>query len=250
MVAPAILLFLLPGGLSLKCLCRLPKTNRCSKNPSNCKLTVEEKCRGTWGYMAPEFCRMRVFDRDALISPAADVFSLGIVVLETFLGHLPYDSIPFPPKLLEAVLPRGMPWGLSRNQALEQVKMDLIDDTLARLGTSIPEPGKNKVWNCFQTGNLIVDRLVVMCCHPDPQQRASAAEVAAFLAHKMRQLESTVHVAPQQQLRAAAPGEQSAGAAPSPAQLSGCGKVKRLLKKLLPFSKRRAQQSQQSYLPM
>lgn len=186
---------------------------------------------------------MHICDQGAIITPAADVFSLGIVVLETYLGYLPYNRIPFPPELLEERLPRGLPQGPARDQALKDVTMYAVDVGLAMLGSSIPAPGESKVWDCFQTGNPFVDRLVAMCCHPDPQQRASAAEVAAFLDRKMRKSGSNINVAPEPQLRAALPGRQSAETAPRPAQQSGCSKVKRLFRKLLPFSKRRAQQN-------
>ena len=195
--------------------------------------------------MAPEFCRGKVYGHRPPITAAADVFSLGIIVLETFLGHLPYADIPFPPHLLEAELPRGMADGPAKKKALQDAMWHNVMLALAHLGSSIPEPGSNKVWDCFQTGNPVVDRLVLMCCHPDPQQRASASQIAAFLAQEVRQLGGVVAAEPQ--LKAAAPARTDSPRASQPnvcqqlpqLQQAKAGKLKQLLKKCVPFEKMR-----------
>ncbi|KAK9832344.1 hypothetical protein WJX74_007203 [Apatococcus lobatus] len=126
-------------------------------------------------------CQNKIFGDNLPATPAADVFSLGIVALETYLGHLPYSFVPFPPELLAELLPQSMRPGPARTQALKDAKLHAINIGLARLamGSSIPAPGVHKIWDCLQTGFPLVDRLLNMCCHPDAQQRASAAKGSA-----------------------------------------------------------------------
>ncbi|KAJ1274664.1 hypothetical protein BS78_05G079000 [Paspalum vaginatum] len=126
--------------------------------------------KGTVGYVPPEYAT------GADVSSSGDVYSFGIILLETFLRRRPIDdmfrdgldiaryvAMNFPDRIIQIVDP----------EVLEE-RHDLLPHT--------SEPMKEKIMECL----LSVLNVGLCCANPSPDERMDMREVAAKL-HRIKE---------------------------------------------------------------
>ncbi|KAK9867545.1 hypothetical protein WJX84_000173 [Apatococcus fuscideae] len=135
--------------------------------------------RGTPGYAAPELCRTYLGRSREAITPKADVFSLGVTLLEIWLGRSPFAGMRFPAAPRNWVQ-KGLPW-----------EWLLIMRWLAEPGSNIFKLRPNPARQCLKSEHFFVGSLIHQCCQADPKKRPSAAEVEVILGQELSRHEDT-----------------------------------------------------------
>ncbi|CAL9004721.1 unnamed protein product [Prunus brigantina] len=115
----------------------------------------------TVGYMAPEY------GMEGIVSTRGDVYSFGIVVMETFTRRKPTDEMfvgemNFKQWITKSLLP-------------DAIKDGVVDDNL--LGTEQDDDDFVSKMDCLSS----IMRLALACCAESPEERISMKEVVATL---------------------------------------------------------------------
>uniref|UniRef100_A0A2C9K619 Protein kinase domain-containing protein n=1 Tax=Biomphalaria glabrata TaxID=6526 RepID=A0A2C9K619_BIOGL len=114
-----------------------------SDSESSSSLSDAVKNIGTPKYSAPEVLRGELLNADAMMK--ADVYSLGLTIVEILLEEIPFD-------------------GLNLTQLQKQVGEKGLKPKVERGNILIPE----------------VKSMLIRCCNRDPDQRPTARELSAF----------------------------------------------------------------------
>ncbi|XP_019166751.1 PREDICTED: probable LRR receptor-like serine/threonine-protein kinase At3g47570 [Ipomoea nil] len=126
------------------------------------------KTLATLGYIAPEY------GSEGIVSTKCDVYSYGILLMETFMTTKPSDEIFFENLSLKVWVKNSMP-----NRVI-----DIID---ANLLAPDEEPSTEKI-KCLSC----IMELALRCCLESPVERICVKEVAATLQKIKRQLACSI----------------------------------------------------------
>lgn len=161
--------------------CQLEQNINVKRKPrlqGTCKTEPIDVCRGTPGYAAPELCRTYLRLSNESVTNKADIFSVGVTLLETWLGGIPYTSMLFPPPPPNWV-DQQLPW-----------ESMLIMRWVAQPGSRFGKAPTNPVRDCLQAEHPFVGKLIRSCCQANPRKRPTAAEVAALLRQELTRTEA------------------------------------------------------------
>ncbi|CAL8120627.1 unnamed protein product [Prunus armeniaca] len=118
----------------------------------------------TVGYMAPEY------GMEGIVSTRGDVYSFGIVLMETFTRRKPtYEMFNGEMNIKQ--------W-ISNSLVLPDAKIDeVVDANLLRIGTQQEDDDHVRKRDCISA----IMRLALTCCAESPEERISMKEVTATL---------------------------------------------------------------------
>ncbi|XP_016648162.1 PREDICTED: probable LRR receptor-like serine/threonine-protein kinase At3g47570 [Prunus mume] len=118
----------------------------------------------TIGYMAPEY------GLEGMVSTRGDVYSFGIVVMETFTKRKPTDEM-FDGEM-------NIKQWIANSLVLPDAKIDeVVDASLLGIGTEQKDDDHVRKRDCIST----IMRLALTCCAESPEERISMKEAVATL---------------------------------------------------------------------
>ncbi|KAL6282473.1 hypothetical protein ACE6H2_013402 [Prunus campanulata] len=118
----------------------------------------------TVGYMAPEY------GLEGMVSTRGDVYSFGIVVMETFTGRKPTDEM-FDGEM-------NIKQWIANSLVLPDAKIDeVVDANLLGIVTQQEDDDHVRKMDCISA----IMRLALTCCAESPQERISMKEAVATL---------------------------------------------------------------------
>ncbi|CAL9005302.1 unnamed protein product [Prunus brigantina] len=118
----------------------------------------------TVGYMAPEY------GMEGIVSTRGDVYSFGIVVMETFTRRKPTDEM--------FVGEMSLKQWISNSLVLPDAIIDeVVDANLLGIGTEHEDDDHVKKRDCLST----IMKLALACCAESPEERISTKEAVATL---------------------------------------------------------------------
>ncbi|ONI10732.1 hypothetical protein PRUPE_4G064400 [Prunus persica] len=118
----------------------------------------------TIGYMAPEY------GMEGIVSTRGDVYSFGILVMETFTRRKPTDEM--------FVGEMNLKQWIANSLLLPDAKMDeVVDANLLGIGTEQEDDDHVRKRDCISS----IMRLALACCAESPEERISMKEAVATL---------------------------------------------------------------------
>ncbi|KAJ1256501.1 hypothetical protein BS78_K011700 [Paspalum vaginatum] len=138
---------------------------------SSCKVSTSSiAIKGTVGYVPPEYAA------GADVSSSGDVYSFGIILLETFLRRRPTDDMFRDGLDIATYVAMNFP-----DRIIQIVDPELLEERYDSLPQT-SEPMKEKIMECL----LSVLNVGLRCANPSPNERMDMREVAAML-HRIKE---------------------------------------------------------------